>query len=353
VRIVGKKIGFVGSSFTFAEPIIEHYAKTNMVRVWKHTDGADVKELRFLLDWADVVWIEWGDQVFMWTSQMVDEKKHIICRIHRWEAYQDFHNSVKWSSVRRLIFVADHIRDEYVGNLKKIEGVVIPSCHVVPNGLDCEKFILSTDGHNLNRIAMVGYLHARKGPMMAVSVIEKIRKVNPDVRLVVVGTSQDRSCDEYMKSMSDSLDLDIEFREWTEDTASVYRECGFVLSSSMNESFQYSIAEGVLCGCIPLVHHWTGADGIYPKRFLFQTVDQAAEIYKTIYRINDAHLNDLRLMNAEVLRERYDWKVQLPKLDEVMRGALARERRTRSVRNSAVVPEVQEESVVQSACSAA
>jgi glycosyltransferase involved in cell wall biosynthesis len=353
VKIIGKKIGFVGSSFTFAEPIIEYYAKTNMVRVWKYTDGADVKELRFLLDWADVVWIEWGDQVFMWTSQMVDEKKHIICRVHSWEAFQDFHVNVKWSNVRRLIFVADHVREKYLEKLGKIENLEIPKSFVVPNGLDCSKFPMSLDGHDLNKIAMVGYINYKKGPMLAISAIEKIRKTNPAAKLVFVGTSQDERCDHYLRSMSESMGLDIEFRDWTEDVAAVYRECGFVLSTSMWESFQYSIAEGVLCGCIPLVHHWTGADEIYPKRFLFQTVDQVAEIYKIVCRINDAHLNEIREMNAEVLRERYDWKVQLPKLDEVMKGVLARERRTRSVRDSAVVPEVQEESVVQSACSAA
>ena len=63
-----------------------------------------------------------------------------------------------------------------------------------------------------------------------------------------------------------------------DDVQEWFRKIGFVLSPSEFESFHMAIPEGMASGAIPVIRNWEGADQIYPKRFIFKDITQAASI---------------------------------------------------------------------------
>ena len=46
-----------------------------------------------------------------------------------------------------------------------------------------------------------------------------------------------------------------------------------ILSTSLFESTQVSVLEGILMGLVPLVHNWPGAETLYPKEILWSSID--------------------------------------------------------------------------------
>jgi hypothetical protein len=63
------------------------------------------------------------------------------------------------------------------------------------------------------------------------------------------------------------------------DVPAWLRRIGFVLSTSDDESFHVSPAEGMASRAVPVVRHWPGAETIYDKRWIRETpAEMAASI---------------------------------------------------------------------------
>jgi glycosyltransferase involved in cell wall biosynthesis len=63
------------------------------------------------------------------------------------------------------------------------------------------------------------------------------------------------------------------------DVAAWLRRVGYILSTSDDESFHVAPAEGMASRAVPVIRHWPGADTIYDRRWIGETVaDLAAHI---------------------------------------------------------------------------
>ena len=117
---------------TFLPPIIEHLKKTYSVRTYY---GKALFEIKSLIEWADIVWIEWCNELAIEATNkipaLVDKK--VIIRLHSYEALANYVQVVKWSVVDSLIFVAEHIRDIVCQYLPKLSDLV--DIYVVHNGV--------------------------------------------------------------------------------------------------------------------------------------------------------------------------------------------------------------------------
>jgi glycosyltransferase involved in cell wall biosynthesis len=65
---------------------------------------------------------------------------------------------------------------------------------------------------------------------------------------------------------------------YTEDMPSWFSRIGFVLSTSDSEGSHQAVAEGMAAGCVPVIRNWPGADRLYPRRFIFSTIDEAVQL---------------------------------------------------------------------------
>ncbi len=67
------------------------------------------------------------------------------------------------------------------------------------------------------------------------------------------------------------------FDRFGPDIGNFLRRVGFVLSTSDDESFHLSPAEGMASGAVPAILNWPGSETIYRSRWLHESVEDMAE----------------------------------------------------------------------------
>ena len=224
---------------------------------------------------ADICWFEWCDELIVHASRLdVARRKPIVCRLHRYEAFTDMPGKVQWEHVDALMLVADHLITILRQTVPGIDERVQVS--VVNNGvaLDQIPYRVRSQGYN---VASVGYIHMRKNPMMLLQIMEKLVRFDSRYRLHVAGRFQDPLVKMYWEHMVRELKLtdNVVFDGWQDDVAGWLDDKQFLVSTSMHESFGYSIAEAMAMGIKPVVHNFPFATRIWPEQILFNTIDEA------------------------------------------------------------------------------
>ncbi|MFK7849131.1 MAG: glycosyltransferase [Rhodothermales bacterium] len=224
---------------------------------------------------ADICWFEWCDELVMHASQLeIARKKPIVCRMHRYEAFTDIPGKVQWERIDVLMLVTDHLITILRQTVPGIEDRVQIS--VVNNGVATDKILFTPRSHGYN-IASVGYIHMRKNPMMLLQIMEKLVRFDSRYKLHVAGKFQDTLVGMYWEHAVKEMGLtkNIQFDGWQENITSWLSDKNFLVSTSIHESFGYSIAEAMSMGIKPVVHNFPFSTRIWPEQILFNTVDEA------------------------------------------------------------------------------
>jgi glycosyltransferase involved in cell wall biosynthesis len=229
------------------------------------------------MEWADVCWFEWCNDPVIWASrQDVARRKALICRLHRYEAFSDMPLTVQWDHVDSLVVVAEHLGDIVAGTVPGLRQRT--RITHIPNGVDMSRYSFR-EGNPGFSIALVGYLHGRKNPGLALQILHQLVREEPRYRLHVAGTFQDPALKLYWNHMIQALGLTdhvIKY-DWQPDIAGFLADKDYLLSTSTHESFGYTIAEAMTCGIKPVVHNFPCATDMWPSDILFNTVEEAAE----------------------------------------------------------------------------
>jgi glycosyltransferase involved in cell wall biosynthesis len=272
-----------------------------------------------LLRWADVAWFEWCDQLLAAATKL-PKTCPIICRLHSYEAFTDMPEQVDWSKVDHLVYVNQSV--------KEIIGTRIPSImptSVVHNGVDLNRFTLPTDKPTTRKIASVGYINYKKNPALLLYSFKKLHEYNPEFSLHIAGEFQDARIQLYIQNFLNRHPLPVYFEGWVDNMAEWYRDKQYVISTSLFESFHYSIAEGMACGVLPLIHDWYGSDYLYPSEFMYGDPDACLELVK---RLEKAETAKLRAHNRSFVQSRYDRTTVTAQLSAVLSEVLGRNSRT-------------------------
>jgi hypothetical protein len=99
-----------------------------------------------------------------------------------------------------------------------------------------------------------------------------------------------------------------------------YADKGYVISTSLFESFHYSIAEGMASGLLPLIHHWYGADFLYPRELLFSDPDDCLRLLK---HHEQSDWNDAVQANRTWIESRYDQRAKLQDMRRLLATVLS------------------------------
>jgi glycosyltransferase involved in cell wall biosynthesis len=224
---------------------------------------------------ADICWFEWCDELIAHASRLeIARRKPIVCRLHRYEAFTAVPSQVVWENVDALLLVAGHLLSILRNTVPGIEDRV--QVAVVKNGVDVDRYRFVPRNHGFN-LASVGYIHSRKNPMMLLQIMAKLVRFDDRYRLHVAGQFQEPLVQLYWNHAVVQLGLkdNIRFDGWQKDIGSWLEDKQILLSTSIHESFGYSIAEAMAMGIKPVVHHFPFAGGIWPEQILFNTVDEA------------------------------------------------------------------------------
>lgn len=232
------------------------------------------------MEWADVCWFEWCDELVVYGSRLpLAREKKLICRLHRYEVFTGVPQQVEWSNVDRLVIVARHLEDlldmYHPGITDKVK------IEVLENGVDLSRFSFKRRSNGFN-LAMVGYIHSRKNPVLLLHIIRKLTDIDKRYKLYIAGQFQEQIIKLYWDYQVRRMGLEsnIVFDGWQEDINRWLEDKNYVLSTSIHESFGYGIAEAMARGIKPIIHDFPYAFEIWDEELLFRTVDEAVDLIR-------------------------------------------------------------------------
>jgi len=130
-----------------------------------------------------------------------------------------------------------------------LEKVMPRHTKLIYNGVDIEKFRTSKEKENI--VITVGGIKWSNLKRKGIETFVKVAKLLPDVNFVVIGKFIDDSID-YLKSIASS---NVEFTGFVSDKELIkwYQKSKVICQLSYYEAFGLAPAEGMSCGCIPVV----------------------------------------------------------------------------------------------------
>jgi tetratricopeptide (TPR) repeat protein len=268
------KIAFFDSQNAFGKDIMAWLGRRHEVRMFA---GNTVEEIKQLLEWADLAWFEWCDQLLIEAGKL-PKSCPIVCRLHSYEAFTIMPNQVDWSKVDKLILVNNSV--DQILNI--LHPRVSSERLIIPNGVDTGRFRIPEDKKYGKNICSVGYINYKKDPLLMLQCFKAIYDRDPECRFFIAGDYQDPRYKFYFDHMIPKLGLPVQFDGWVEDIPGYFRDKDFAISTSVFESFHYSIAEGMSAGLLPLVHNWPGSENVYPEEYRFNTAEECADLVQNL-----------------------------------------------------------------------
>lgn len=241
---------------SFLNDITEELSKKHQVRkVYLGNDEElDVSEH---LDWADICWFEWCDEIIAQVSHMPKPKnKKYVCRLHGYESWSENPHNVNWKNVDKLIVVAEHTKNVLRSFSPHVEKEV-EIAHI-PNGVNMDKFKLRKYIPENNNFAYVGYIHSTKNPMLLLHLMKRLVGIDNRNKLYVAGFFQDPVIKLHwdyfveVNGLKDNIFVD----GWVENIDEWLLDKKFLISTTIRETFGYGIAEAMARGIKPIIYNF-------------------------------------------------------------------------------------------------
>lgn len=272
-----------------------HKFTGDLIQHWQNS-GYEFKQDRYfdprMTLWADTSFFEFCDNSLMRASHADDSlwadcpqphDKNIICRLHDLDAWAGNYNGVVWEWVNHLVFVCDHIRDMVLKNGQFPASLNI---HTIPHGINLDKFTYTEHGKG-NKIAWIGNLCHHKCLELALQVLLD----NPSHELHVVGDSLRTWERFYVETFVARNNLHFHFYEHGIDINEFLEDKDYLLLTSFKEAFSFVTGEAMAKGIKPIIHHFPGAEKIWPEKYLWNSISEVKRML-TEYEYNSREYRD-------------------------------------------------------------
>ena len=238
-------------------------------------------EIDSAIMWADTVWLEWANEITIALTnhpKNILKDKHVICRLHSYEVFMNFVTQINWKNITDILFVAKHIREIAIRQEPKLAEMV-KNIHLVPNGIDIDKFTFKERARGKN-LAFIGGLNFKKGPMLLLHALRELVQSDNEYKLFIAGTISDARYQLYFTQMIQEMGLEknIQFDGWIKDINAWLEDKQYIVCSSVLEGHPVGIMEAMARGLKPLIHNFVGAKGIYPNKYLWNTITDFVSI---------------------------------------------------------------------------
>lgn len=307
---------FAGHDFKFIDPYISYLKSEgyNIIRDnWEWGKEVNIKQTQENYVRADIIFCEWGLANAVWYSKNNVDNKPIYIRVHLQEINErarKFGKMIDLSSITKVIFVSERVRDEYIKlfNLPSEKAVVIPNFV-----LDDEYTLRSRPKTTSVNLGMVGIVPQRKRFDRAITLLANLVDKGIDAKLYIKGHRPENL--DFMKSGSrikeleyynnvyqeikdKNLDSRVIFSPWGNDVALWYQKIDFILSPSDFESFHYALADGILSGCVPVIWSWSEAELLYKKEWIISSDNDALnKVISSLEETNNLNSNREYIIN--------------------------------------------------------
>lgn len=279
----------------------------------KYFSGDDAKEFFSLLHYTDIAWFEWCDDLIVAATRHPKTCK-IICRLHSYEMFTPLPHNVDWNKVDSLMFVNPVVRKYCIEKF----GIRPDITTVINNGVNTKRFSIPENKTYNKKVAFIGNINYKKGPQFLLQVFNSIYQYDNNFEFYIAGKPQDERIHFYMQNIQQHLPYKLHFDGWQENVSEYLKDKDYVISTSLFESFQYSLAEGMLQGCIPLIHTWPSSEFLYPKEFLFYSPEDAVNIVRSFDNLNDQ--DAMRNKVRDFITENYSTEKQMKEIRSLLKS---------------------------------
>jgi len=273
-----KKLAFICAYGldSFIDDIIKGLSNEYWVRKFLVKSNQDIYKA---IDWADIVWLEWANEVAIVGTNYsgIKKKEKVILRLHGYEALRkDFLEGINWDVIDEVIFVARNVMDTAISNQPVLKN---KRKHLIPNGIDLSKYRYKERGPGF-KIAFLGHFNYKKNPMMAIQILKKLVDIDDRYRLYWAGSMQDERIWRYVNYILERMRIKdhFVFEGWIDDVDEWLEDKDIFLSTSIHEGYGVAIMEAMAKGIKPVIHNFYIAEEFYPKDLIFNTIDEAVEM---------------------------------------------------------------------------
>ncbi|MDY6863986.1 MAG: glycosyltransferase, partial [Thermodesulfobacteriota bacterium] len=167
------------------------------------------------------------------------------------------------------------------------------------------------------------WINYKKNPQMILYLADILNKKSMDYTFHIIGKFQDPRYELYLSDMINKLGLSktVFFEGWVDnkDLPKWFADKGYILSTSLFESFGNSIVEGVASGLLPLIHNFYGADKRFGEVATFNGTDDFVTLLKHYENLEDKRKQQISIAKRKAM-ERYNINRQLKKLNHIIEG---------------------------------
>lgn len=292
-RVVGgrrRRVLVASHDLKFFSRILEHLEALPHLEVridrWESLSTHDERASRELLEWADVVVCEWCGPNAIWYSQRVRSDQRLVVRLHRFELEAGYGERMDIDAVDQVVCVSPH----YAQLTRETLGWPADKVVTIPNWVDLLQFDRPKYPGARFHLGMIGIAPSRKRMDLGLDVLEELRATDERYLLFVKTRmpweywwiwkhdAERAHFEDIFRRIqtSDLLRGAVVFDAYGGDVAAWLRKIGFVLSTSDDESFHLSPAEGMASRAVPVIRDWPGAQTIYADEWIYSTPGEMA-----------------------------------------------------------------------------
>lgn len=290
------------------EKLSEQYDTQNIVL----SNSQEMHQIDKWMAWSDISWFEWCDNLVAYAGKLeLAREKIIVCRLHSYEAFTNYPAQVNWANIDKLVFVSEGLQKYTVDNFKINKDIT----NVIPNGVDTEKWNFRQRHAGFN-VAYVGYINYKKGPMLLLHTFKAIYDKDQRYKFYLAGQYQDPRYLLYFNQMVKEFGLENNFffEGWQKDIDKWLEDKDYILCSSVLESQNMSVMQAMAKGIKPVIHNFAGAKGIYPDRYLWNTIEEAVSM------VTECGYNSLEY--REFINQNYSFSAQIKVINNMLDALL-------------------------------
>lgn len=290
-----KKLLFAGHDFKFLNLAISHFTAHQDFEVqadqWQGHNKHDEKKSEKLLEWADIVFCEWGLGNTVWYSRRRKPWQRLIVRMHLQECVTSYPRQFDLENIDQIIVVSPYMLELF----HKKFNLPRSKLKSISNMIDTEPLDQPKNVVEIHfNLGICGILPKRKRPDKAIDILEKLYQQDKRYKLFIKSKKpedlpwlmsrpeEQQYYEQLEKKIQTSPARDrIIFDPHGDDMAEWFRKIGYILSTSEFESFHLTPLEGMASGTVPVILDWPGSRAVHDQQFIFGGIDEAANFIQS------------------------------------------------------------------------
>lgn len=260
----------------FIKKFYNHWREEYEVIEFKINNFQAMFKIDEILQNSDICFFEWAGSVLAYASNLdAARTTKIICRIHRYEVFSSILDKVKWENVDRAIFIAEHIRRNFI----EYTNVEVDKTGIIYNGFNLEEFAYTERGRGYN-IAYLGTLIYRKAPNMMLQILKQLVDIDKRYTLHFTGAFDLKEVKIYCEYMAREMGIEknIVYHSFQDSIDAWLEDMNYILCTSVSEGHIGVVQEAMIKGIKPIIHNYPGAKEIYNSDMLWNTIDEAVNM---------------------------------------------------------------------------